>query len=200
MNIILRVSRWSISLTIAVLCWNALTLVLQDQPRLTVLFALMAIALVATVVVMSRTKEVETAELSQNITATEDIRLGSLLMGAGLATEDQIRNGLVASRCDGLKLGQALVTANYLSSEQLSRALIVQSLIRDGILDTYVGLAKLSSSKPILASDMVKATVKTIKVRSESEERLALLRRESEARLSTVHRKESDYRFRVYRR
>jgi GTP1/Obg family GTP-binding protein len=90
-------------------------------------------------------------------------------------------------------LGQALVTANCLSSEQLSRALIVQSLIRDGIMDTYVGLAKLSSSKPILANETLNATVKTIKTRSESQERMATLRRESEARLATV-RKDSESR------
>ncbi|MEI6232464.1 MAG: hypothetical protein WCT04_05400 [Planctomycetota bacterium] len=57
-------------------------------------------------------------------TRTPKIRLGELLVAAGLVTEDKVRMGLEEQRRNNLFLGEALVKLGFVSEEAIAQAII----------------------------------------------------------------------------
>lgn len=57
-------------------------------------------------------------------TRTPKIRLGELLVAAGLVTEDKVRHGLEEQRRNNLFLGEALVNLGYVTEEGIAQAII----------------------------------------------------------------------------
>ncbi|HLX64651.1 MAG TPA: hypothetical protein VKX17_25485 [Planctomycetota bacterium] len=55
---------------------------------------------------------------------TPKIRLGELLIAAGLVTEDKVRHGLEEQRRNNLFLGEALVNLGYVTEEGIAQAII----------------------------------------------------------------------------
>lgn len=72
--------------------------------------------------------------------AQKQVRVGDLLMQAGILTSDYIKNALHNFEQRGLPIGKVLVMSGYLSEQQLRTALEVQSLINDGLLPIDVAV------------------------------------------------------------
>lgn len=72
--------------------------------------------------------------MSEEPQAKPQVRVGDLLMQAGILTSDYIRNALHSFEQRGLPIGKVLVMSGYLTEQQLRTALEVQSLINDGLL------------------------------------------------------------------
>jgi hypothetical protein len=70
----------------------------------------------------------------------KQVRVGELLMQAGILTSDYIKNALHNFEQRGLPIGKVLVMSGYLSEQQLRTALEVQSLINDGLLPVDVAV------------------------------------------------------------
>lgn len=70
----------------------------------------------------------------------KQIRIGDLLMQAGILTSDYIKNALHNFEQRGLPIGKVLVMSGYLTEQQLRTALEVQSLVNDGLLPLEVGI------------------------------------------------------------
>jgi hypothetical protein len=70
----------------------------------------------------------------------KQIRIGELLMEAGIVEFDYIRNALQNFEQRGLPIGKVLVMSGYLTENQLRTALEVQSLVNDGLLPLSVAI------------------------------------------------------------
>ncbi|HEY9719178.1 MAG TPA: hypothetical protein V6C69_17010 [Trichormus sp.] len=62
------------------------------------------------------------------------VRVGELLLQAGILTSEYIKNALQNFEQRGLPIGKVLVMSGYLTEHQLRTALEVQSLVNDGLL------------------------------------------------------------------
>jgi len=71
------------------------------------------------------------------------IRIGDLLMKAGILTSDYIKNALANFEQRGMPIGKVLVLSGYLTEQQLRTALEVQSLLNDGLLPLDVAVTAL---------------------------------------------------------
>jgi hypothetical protein len=71
------------------------------------------------------------------------IRIGDLLMKAGILTSEYIKNALANFEQRGMPIGKVLVLSGYLTEQQLRTALEVQSLLNDGLLPLDVATAVL---------------------------------------------------------
>lgn len=67
------------------------------------------------------------------------IRIGDLLMQAGILSSDYIKNALHNFEQRGLPIGKVLIMSGYLTEAQLRTALEVQSLVNDGLLPVDIG-------------------------------------------------------------
>lgn len=76
----------------------------------------------------------------------KQIRIGELLMEAGIVASEYIKNALQNFEQRGLPIGKVLVMSGYLSEQQLRTALEVQSLINDGLLPIGVAVNVLQIS------------------------------------------------------
>lgn len=72
------------------------------------------------------------------------IRVGDLLMQAGILSSEFIRQSLHNFERRGLPIGKVLVMSGYLTEQQLRIALEVQSLINDGHLPLELGVEVLA--------------------------------------------------------
>jgi hypothetical protein len=70
----------------------------------------------------------------------KQIRIGELLMMAGIVASDYIKNALQNFEQRGLPIGKVLVMSGYLTEPQLRTALEVQSLVNDGLLPLDVAI------------------------------------------------------------
>src|ERR1700733_7604697 len=70
----------------------------------------------------------------------KQIRIGELLMEAGIVEFDYINYALQNFEARGLPIGKVLVMSGYLTEQQLRTAIEVQSLINDGLLPLPVGV------------------------------------------------------------
>ena len=70
----------------------------------------------------------------------QHVRIGDLLMQAGILSSDYIKNALHNFEEKGLPIGKVLVLSGYLSEQQLRTALEVQSLVNDGIVPLDVAI------------------------------------------------------------
>ena len=70
----------------------------------------------------------------------KQIRIGELLMEAGIVASEYIKNALENFEQRGLPIGKVLVMSGYLTEQQLRTALEVQSLINDGLLPVPVAI------------------------------------------------------------
>jgi hypothetical protein len=77
---------------------------------------------------------------SQVIDERKQIRIGELLMDAGIVASEYIKNALQNFEQRGLPIGKVLVMSGYLTEQQLRTALEVQSLINDGLLPVDVAI------------------------------------------------------------
>jgi tetratricopeptide (TPR) repeat protein len=74
-------------------------------------------------------------------------KLGELLVGAELTTEDQMEGALRQSITTGLPMGRLLVLSGVLSDSLLAAALTAQILVRDGKLTKEDAIASLKAAK-----------------------------------------------------
>jgi signal transduction histidine kinase len=82
----------------------------------------------------------QTSSSERNAT---NIMTGDLLIGAGLIDLAQLSKCLLASKANGLPLGQVLVTAGVVSDHVVRSTLTAQALIRDGLLHFKLAIAAL---------------------------------------------------------
>lgn len=74
-------------------------------------------------------------------------KLGELLVGAGLTTEEQMEGALRQSITTGLPMGRLLVLSGVLSDSLLAAALTAQVLVRDGKLSKEDAISSLKAAK-----------------------------------------------------
>jgi hypothetical protein len=67
------------------------------------------------------------------------VRIGALMVSAGLIKPDVMQQSLLSARRSGKKLGELLVSEGAISSHWLKAALEVQALIKDGSICVEVG-------------------------------------------------------------
>jgi len=65
-------------------------------------------------------------------TLTGPVRLGDLLIEAGLVSRADIDEAVQIGRDTGMRVGRVLIVSGWLSETQLNSALRAQSLINDG--------------------------------------------------------------------
>ena len=73
----------------------------------------------------------------------QQVRIGDLLMQAGILTSEYINKALDNFEKRGLPIGKVLVASGYLTEQQLRTALDVQSMVNDGLLPLNVAAAVL---------------------------------------------------------
>lgn len=106
------------------------------------------------------TSKPETSKLDKN---TQKYRLGTLLVQKGIVTANQLKIALCYQKDNRLRLGDALVSLNYVTESTLNRALIKQSWLKTlATIGAFVLAPVVSTS--CFASDHQKAN--TIKVAS----------------------------------
>lgn len=74
-----------------------------------------------------------------------DLRLGDLLVSAGLVTSKQIAEAVQMSGHSKMHLGQALVRCGFLTHEQLLSTIAAQSMIKDKLIDPNTAIRTLST-------------------------------------------------------
>ncbi len=74
-------------------------------------------------------------------------KLGELVLGAELVTQDQLNEALRTSQETGLPLGRVLVLTQAMSDEMLSAALTAQVLVRDGKIAKDQAIQGLKSAR-----------------------------------------------------
>ncbi|HEY9712478.1 MAG TPA: hypothetical protein V6C72_03350, partial [Chroococcales cyanobacterium] len=74
------------------------------------------------------------------------IRIGDLLMAAGILSSEYIKEALHNFEKRGLPIGKVLVLSGYLTEAQLRTALEVQSLLNDGLVPLEIATSVLSLS------------------------------------------------------
>ncbi|MBS1993446.1 MAG: hypothetical protein JSS83_23185 [Cyanobacteria bacterium SZAS LIN-3] len=77
-------------------------------------------------------------------TSTGHIRIGDLLMGAGIVSDEFIKSALSSFEDRGMPLGKILTVSGYLSDTQLKLALDMQSLVNDRRLPLDIGVKVLA--------------------------------------------------------
>ena len=76
--------------------------------------------------------------------STGHIRIGDLLMGAGIVSDEFIKSALSSFEDRGMPLGKILTVSGYLSDSQLKLALDMQSLVNDRRLPAEIGMKVLA--------------------------------------------------------
>lgn len=81
----------------------------------------------------------------------EPIRIGEILVRAGVITEGKLNQRLDLARQLGMPLGQVLIQSNDVDKEQLMSCIHIQSLVLEGLitLETGVQLIKKISKKSV---------------------------------------------------
>lgn len=87
----------------------------------------------------------------------EPIKIGELLVRAGVITEGKLNQRLDLARQLGLPLGQILMQSNDVDKEQLINCIHVQSLVLEGLitLETGVELIRKISKKSMTLEDAI---------------------------------------------
>lgn len=83
------------------------------------------------------------------------VRIGTLLISAGILRSDYMANALMVARQSGRKVGEVLVTSNLLTAEDLRVALDLQSLMKNGNITVEMGIKalKVARAKKLDARD-----------------------------------------------
>jgi tetratricopeptide (TPR) repeat protein len=79
-------------------------------------------------------------------TYASELPIGEILVKVGLVTQKQVEEVVQDSGPRQRLIGKTLVARGWLQPEQLRAALAAQSLLRDGIIDSFKALKALSSS------------------------------------------------------
>lgn len=74
------------------------------------------------------------------------IKLGQLLLEAGIITSDKLHEALKISQDSGHAIGKVLSALNYVCEKDLQSAFLAQSLVSEGILDERTAVKALSTA------------------------------------------------------
>lgn len=82
-----------------------------------------------------------------NETKVDTIKIGQLLLGAGLLSGADLAEALEIAKESGQLIGRVLVMSGFVSDEQLKAGLSVQERIRNNQLSLDDGIKELSKYK-----------------------------------------------------
>ncbi len=82
-----------------------------------------------------------------NETKVDTIKIGQLLLGAGLLSGADLAEALEIAKESGQLIGRVLVMSGFVSDEQLKAGLSVQEKIRNNQLSLDAGIRELSKHK-----------------------------------------------------
>lgn len=82
-----------------------------------------------------------------NETKVDTIKIGQLLLGAGLLSGADLAEALEIAKESGQLIGRVLVMSGFVSDEQLKAGLSVQERIRNNQLSLDAGIRELSKHK-----------------------------------------------------